>query len=244
MRRLFRIVFCLIVSCGFLFSCARHHRSLNTAVSQTVKPSEKVIQLAHQNNGFAQLMLATMYQQGLASLQKDDWQYMGWLQKAADNEIAYAQYLLAVHYQQGNLLPRNIDLAMYWYEKSASHGFSLAQQNLAIYYGIEYLGNEYRKHYNPSKAYFWSLLVPLTKSDYPFSLYETLVILDDTEPDEKKIVALVASMENIEAHLDKLRYALIPDDLSSLIKSRLSTAEISDINDAARKWQPTPQRTL
>ena len=51
-------------------------------------------------------------------------------QKAANLGNGNAQYNLALIYESGNGIEKNIDKAIYWYEKSAKQGHQNSQKQL------------------------------------------------------------------------------------------------------------------
>ena len=58
-----------------------------------------------------------------------------WCQRAADGELAWAQYNLALMYQKGEGVARSEAEAAHWYRLAASQGFADAQLRLAdLYY--------------------------------------------------------------------------------------------------------------
>jgi len=61
----------------------------------------------------------------------------GWCQKAADGELAWAQYNLGLMYQKGEGVARSDADAAHWYRLAAAQGFAEAQQRLgdAYYFG-------------------------------------------------------------------------------------------------------------
>jgi len=56
------------------------------------------------------------------------------LKQAADQDHAHAQYNLAVMYQKGDGVEKNLDTAFYYYEKAANANLPIAQYNLGMMY--------------------------------------------------------------------------------------------------------------
>ena len=78
-----------------------------------------------------------------------------WCQRAADGELAWAQYNLGLMYQkgegvEGEGVARSDAEAAYWYRLAAAQGFADAQQRLGDLY---YLGQGVPRSY--SQAAFW-----------------------------------------------------------------------------------------
>jgi uncharacterized protein len=67
-----------------------------------------------------------------------------WCQRAADAELAWAQYNLGLLYQKGEGVAQSEAEAAHWYRLAASQGFADAQQRLADLY---YLGQGVPRNY-------------------------------------------------------------------------------------------------
>lgn len=82
-------------------------------------------QAAHQGNAMAQYNLGfTLWQD--QSYQKA----FTWLSKAAAQDQAAAQYLLATMYMHGHGVTKSVDEAVGWLRKAAANGNAMAQRNL------------------------------------------------------------------------------------------------------------------
>jgi len=68
----------------------------------------------------------------------------------AENGDINAQYELALLYQKGGGLEKDLEKAIYWYQKAAENKCIEAQNNLAKLY---YKGEEIEK--NLEKAFYW-----------------------------------------------------------------------------------------
>ena len=69
-----------------------------------------------------------------------------WFEKAANQEHAPAQYMLAFMYDGGEGVAKNHEKAGYWYQKSANHGHAEAQYCLAsIYYDDKGVEKDHKK---------------------------------------------------------------------------------------------------
>jgi uncharacterized protein len=66
----------------------------------------------------------------------------------------FAQYLLAVMYDNGKALPENHPMALQWYQRSAGAGFSMSMRNL----GTMYRNGEATGHPDYVQAYRWYTL--------------------------------------------------------------------------------------
>ena len=97
---------------------------------------------ADQGNAVAQYNLAWMYHEG-RGLGWNDAQALAWFRKSAEQGYADAQNSLAVMYGKGRGgLPRNLNLAVYWWVESAKQGNENAVKNLRILSGGESRWNE------------------------------------------------------------------------------------------------------
>jgi len=68
-----------------------------------------------------------------------------------DKPIVYAQYRLAYLLEKGEKREKNIDLALYWYKKSAISGYALAQHRL----GFLFLYGKCGVEKNYKTAFYW-----------------------------------------------------------------------------------------
>jgi TPR repeat protein len=90
--------------------------------------------LAKNGDAKAQFNVGLMYANGQGG-QKDIRKAMSWYEKAAQQDLASAQYNLATLYQAaGELDPHAYKKAAYWYEKAANNGVKQAFNNLAALY--------------------------------------------------------------------------------------------------------------
>ena len=90
--------------------------------------------LAKNGDAKAQYNVGLMYANGQGG-QKDIRKAMSWYEKAAQQDLASAQYNLATLYQAaGELDPHAYTKAAYWYEKAANSGMMQAFNNLAALY--------------------------------------------------------------------------------------------------------------
>ena len=74
-----------------------------------------------------------------------------WCQRAADGELAWAQYNLGLMYQKGEGVAGSDADAAHWYRLAASQGFADAQQRLADLY---YLGQGIRQSYTQAALWY------------------------------------------------------------------------------------------
>ena len=95
---------------------------------------EVVKQSAEAGDKHAQLMLGTMYEDGLGGLPSDLREAAHWYEQAARQGYTKAQYNLGLLYEDGRGVAQNYERAAYWYEKAAKSGFVEAQNNLGVLY--------------------------------------------------------------------------------------------------------------
>ena len=95
---------------------------------------EVVKQSAEAGNKSAQLMLGTMYEDGLGGLPNDPREAAYWYEKAARQGYPKAQYNLGLLYEDGRGVKQDYKQAAYWYNKAAEAGFTEAQNNLGVLY--------------------------------------------------------------------------------------------------------------
>ncbi len=74
-----------------------------------------------------------------------------WCQRAADGELAWAQYNLGLMYQKGEGVARSEAEAVHWYRLAASQGFADAQLRLADLY---YLGQGLQQSYTQAALWY------------------------------------------------------------------------------------------
>ena len=74
-----------------------------------------------------------------------------WCQRAADGELAWAQYNLGLMYQKGEGVGRSAAEAAHWYGLAASRGFAEAQQRLGDLY---YLGQGVPRNYTLAALWY------------------------------------------------------------------------------------------
>lgn len=91
---------------------------------------------AEAGDGNAQLELGHRYYYDKAL--KDDKKALKWFQKAAEQNVPWAEYETAAMYENGEATPANPVTALQWYQKAAAAGITVA--NLDI--GVIYLGGE------------------------------------------------------------------------------------------------------
>jgi hypothetical protein len=95
---------------------------------------DAVRQSADSGDKQAQLMLGTMYEDGLAGLPSDLREAAYWYEQAARQDYPKAQYNLGLLYEDGRGVKQNYGQAAYWYDKAAKAGFTEAQNNLGVLY--------------------------------------------------------------------------------------------------------------
>jgi hypothetical protein len=108
---------------------------------------DAVRQSADSGDKQAQLMLGTMYEDGLAGLPSDLREAAYWYEQAARQDYPKAQYNLGLLYEDGRGVKQNYAQAAYWYDKASKAGFTEAQNNLGVLYAS---GNGVKK--DPKRA--------------------------------------------------------------------------------------------
>ncbi|SEA08160.1 hypothetical protein SAMN05660964_00857 [Thiothrix caldifontis] len=93
---------------------------------------EVLRQSADSGDKQAQLMLGTMYEDGLGGLPSDLREAAYWYEQAAKQGYPKAQYNLGLLYEDGRGVNQNDNQAAYWYDKAAKAGFTEAQNNLGV----------------------------------------------------------------------------------------------------------------
>jgi len=74
-----------------------------------------------------------------------------WCQRAADGDLAWAQYNLGLMYQKGEGVAPSAPEAAHWYRLAAAQGFADAQQRLADLY---YLGQGVPRNYTQAAQWY------------------------------------------------------------------------------------------
>ena len=106
----------------------------NAKVDLTGIEPDVVRQSADQGDKQAQLLLGTLYEDGLGGLSKDESQAAYWYEKAAQQGFAKAQYNLGLLYEDGRGVQQDYKRAAYWYAEAAKEDFSEALNNLGVLY--------------------------------------------------------------------------------------------------------------
>lgn len=106
-----------------------------------------VKQSAEAGDKQAQLMLGTMYEDGVGGLPSDLREAAYWYEQAARQGYPKAQYNLGLLYEDGRGVKQDHKQAAYWYDKAARAGFGEAQNNLGVLF---VLGKGVNK--NPKRA--------------------------------------------------------------------------------------------
>ena len=97
---------------------------------------DKILELSNEGDVFAQDNAAWGYREGYGTA-VDFFEAVKWVQKAAEQGLARAQYDLGVMYQFGRGVERSYEKAVEWYQKAAEQGAASAQVLLGemYYYG-------------------------------------------------------------------------------------------------------------
>ncbi|MDE6241404.1 MAG: sel1 repeat family protein [Anaeroplasmataceae bacterium] len=105
---------------------------------------KQLAEIANSGNVEIQNHLASVYLHGMFGVPQNYVTAKYWLEKAAKNGVAEAQYHLGVLYDNGWGCSQDYNMARYWYEKSAAQNDSAAQYNLGYMY---YHGHGVEKNY-------------------------------------------------------------------------------------------------
>jgi len=121
--------------------------------NQTTKFTQ-MERLAIQNDPQAQAWLANNYADGTEGVPKNPEKALYWDQKAAEQNVPVAQYNMGVRYENGDLVDKNLQMAINWYEVCANNGFGKWQSEAQASLGLRYYeGNGVPP--DPLKAYEW-----------------------------------------------------------------------------------------
>lgn len=109
------------------------------------------------NSLWGKYAMSTLYKKGLFGIKKDEElankilkdNYDKFLEKAKDGDFKF-QFVVAEIYKNGEIVKKDIDKALIWYEKSAKAGFRESQYVLGDFY---YWGRGVDKDYK--KSYYW-----------------------------------------------------------------------------------------
>jgi S1-C subfamily serine protease len=108
---------------------------------------------AEKGDAQSQYELGLSFHNGSLGVAKDEAEAAKWYRKAAEHNLANAQYNLGVCYSKGQGVAANEVEAVKWYRKAAEQNDAQAQYNLGICYAK---GQGVRKDY--VEAYKWMLL--------------------------------------------------------------------------------------
>ena len=108
-------------------------------------------QAAEDGDKKSQLMLGTMYEDGLGGMPVNLEQAANWYTQAAKQGYANAQYNLGLLYEDGRGIKQDFAQAVYWYEKASKAGFIEAKNNLGVLY---VMGNGVKKDAKTAERLF------------------------------------------------------------------------------------------
>lgn len=108
-------------------------------------------QAAEDGDKKSQLMLGTMYEDGLGGMPVNLEQAAHWYTQAAKQGYANAQYNLGLLYEDGRGVKQDFAQAVYWYEKASKAGFIEAKNNLGVLY---VMGNGVKKDAKTAEKLF------------------------------------------------------------------------------------------
>lgn len=91
-------------------------------------------QSAESGDKQAQLILGTLYEDGVGGLPANLREAAYWYEQAAKQDFPKAQYNLGLLYEDGRGVKQSDQQAAYWYDRAAQAGFAEAQNNLGVLY--------------------------------------------------------------------------------------------------------------
>src|ERR1039457_2797619 len=89
---------------------------------------------AEKGDAQSQYELGVALSFGALGVAKDAVAAVSWYRKAAEQNLAAAQYNLGVCYEQGKAATKNEAAAVVWYRKAAEQNLAAAQYNLGVCY--------------------------------------------------------------------------------------------------------------
>ena len=136
-----------------------------------------LIQSAEAGDVLAQTLLSRLYIGASYGLPQSDEKFIYWIQKAAEQGHAEAEYILGTAYAEfcePDVLPVDFEQAAYWVQKAADQDYSDAIIKLAEYY---YKGSGVEKNYQIASEYAQKYEVKLIEgegkgSKFPDSWYK------------------------------------------------------------------------
>jgi hypothetical protein len=183
---------------------------------------------AEQGDANAQKNLGVMYYNG-QGVPQDYAQAVVWSRKAAEQGDADAENNLAASYQKGQGVPQDYAQAVYWYSKAAEQGSALAQNSLgALYYRGQGVPQDY-----PQAASWFRKAAEQGNANAQYTLGELYYIGEGVTQDYAESyfwlgVAPSGKVEGVRQEgIDKLRDGAA---------SRLTPAELSQVQERVRKW--------
>jgi TPR repeat protein len=140
----------------------------------TWPPSARFLRGGVENN------IAYLYLHGVGVAQ-DSHQAIAWYTRAADRDLAVAEYNLGYLYQMGTGIAPEPRTAAHWYERAAAQGNAEAANNLAMMYADGSLGA-----HDLARARLWLKRAESAASkEVAATLAENLVALErDMSPDQ------------------------------------------------------------
>ena len=135
-----------------------------------------LIKSAEAGEALAQTLLARLYACASFGLPQSAGKFVYWIQKAAEQGYAEAEYILGTAYAEfgeSDVLPIDFEKAAYWVQKAADQGYSDAIIKLAEYY---YKGSGVEKNYQIASGYAQKYEAKLIEGEgkcdkYPDSWY-------------------------------------------------------------------------
>lgn len=137
---------------------------------------------------------------------------LDWFSDAALNEHPLAQHHLALFYEEGIIVDRNMELAMQWHEKSANNGNAESLVELGLYYQHQAFDNEsalewYLKAYNQGVT---------SVSEYIGSIYEEFGDYNKALYWYQKDIELIPLTDELEYKTGNIYYLLSEEDKECL----------------------------
>lgn len=221
-----------------------------TAPKERIKPDQSLPDAAKSleekafaNDAAAQYQLANLYATGKGGVTKNHERAAKWFFEAAHNDIAAAQFNLAVLTGQGSGVTKDAAASVNLYRVASANHYPQADYNLAIAY-IDGVGVEY----NPIIAanYFQRAAAGgMVEAAYNLGLLNENGLLGESQPDEAVFwYGLAAQGGNVQAS-DALRdikkqLSLSDEDAANIMK-KMAQSHPAFMNERGEAALPTPR---
>ena len=116
----------LLVAAGVIFHFYTHRTKTEREILAEIRPK------AEKGDAQSQAALGKALLFGERGMTKDEAEAAKWLRKAAEQNVAVAQYNLGVSYENGRGVAKDEVEAVKWYRKAAEQNHAAAQYNLGL----------------------------------------------------------------------------------------------------------------